>query len=1205
MKKDKYILMILSIFLILLVFAGTASAGDIDDEIELSSPSDIDEIVGVDDGAIGTDDENNNELEDDSSDDVTVTQDNAKETLNEGSTGSYADLSSEINGGEGGNIVLTKKTYTYSSGSADEIVINAPCIIDGNGCVIDMAESNIRAFFVNASNVTFKNLSIMNAHAIADGSAIFFNGSGSLIDCSFINNSAKYDNVEKESYSGGAAYFVGNGMVDNCNFTDNRAEAGWGGDVYPEYACGGALYFNGSGTVINSNFTHSTARWGAAIFFKSPSSVSNCIFFENTAYPMDGGYGYSFADAGAIYFESDGNVTNSNFTGNSAYNFGGAIRFNGVGNVTNSNFVHNWVRHDPDYGVGEDDEDYGGAIFFNVEGSVDNCNFTLSSAKHKGGAIYFSNAGILNNSNFYDSSTGLCGGAVYFKQAGIVDNSNFSGSSANHEGGAVYFETSAYVTNANFTGNNAYTYGGALYVMRGYDVDNCSFTSNYASSDGGAIFSFYADYKYNVTNSNFTNNRAGSSGGAIRLKTEGKSNIENCNFIGNIAEGQAGGAIYTDVFPNFILEELGNVTEVINCNFTGNTAKWNGGAIYFSYNGSVNYCNFTGNKATTGSAIYFATDTNSMKNTILLDNRANSNEVSLTQNEGIVTIKFTGADNLLNAIYSHGELDFENITYWGARGISNTGYQYFPNSHYEAGQNITITVNRSGIIREFVGVTDANGEITVDLTKYAADYNVSAYHAEDSYYSQSSVSSITFSTGQATVLDLNVSDDFAFANVTDGAKGNITFTITKENELVKEVNVNILNTYAELDISDLSVGTYNITATYNGDSNYRPSTKSIIYENYEIGIVVSEPVIYGEELVVNITVPSDLTGNVYIDLDGEFWSTNQINDTTYQANIRGLYPGKHIVNGVVRDDPKYTNKVSDNVSFVVKMIANANFDIVNGENEVTVTLKNLDGTPIANAQVLAIINGEERNITTDENGEFIIEHNGNITAQFEYVDENGVTVKSSTKVISEIEVVEVPVIPVRNATKIIYEDMTTTAVAPEDGRIGEYFHIQLVDANGKALAGKKVQIGFNGNVYNRTTDSNGKARLQINLKNAGTYTFAIAFLGDDEYNGSFEVSKITVKKQTPKFTTSSKTYKATAKTKALTATFKTVKGTPISGKLVKFTVNGKTYSAKTDENGVATVNVSLNKKGTYSFTAKFAGDNRFAAISKTAKLTIN
>ena len=273
----------------------------------------------------------------------------------------------------------------------------------------------------------------------------------------------------------------------------------------------------------------------------------------------------------------------------------------------------------------------------------------------------------------------------------------------------------------------------------------------------------------------------------------------------------------------------------------------------------------------------------------------------------------------------------------------------------------------------------------------------------------------------------------------------------------------------------------------------------------------------------------------------------------------------------MRNDSKYANKMSDNVSFVVKMLANANFDIVTGEDEVNVTLKHLDGTPIANAQVLTIIDGKEKNITADENGTFTIEHNGNITAQFEYIGENGVTVKSSTKVITEIEEEEVPVIPERAASKIIYKDMTTTAVAPEDGRIGEYFYVQLVDANGKVLVGKAIQIGFNDKVYNRTTDSNGGAKLQINLKNAGNYTFAIVFLGDDKYNGLFVVSKIVVKKQTPKFTTSSKTYKATA---------------------------------KTNENGVATVNVSLNTKGTYSFTAQFAGDNTFAAINKTAKLTI-
>lgn len=184
-------------------------------------------------------------------------------------------------------------------------------------------------------------------------------------------------------------------------------------------------------------------------------------------------------------------------------------------------------------------------------------------------------------------------------------------------------------------------------------------------------------------------------------------------------------------------------------------------------------------------------------------------------------------------------------------------------------------------------------------------------------------------------------------------------------------------------------------------------------------------------------------------------------------------------------------------------------------------------------------------------------------------------------------------------------DMNTKSVdTVSDGRIGEYFNIQLVDSNGKPLAGKKVQIGFNGNVYNRTTDSNGRAKLQINLKNAGTYTFAIAFLGDDDYNGSFIVSKIVVKKQTPKLSTSSKTYKASAKSKTLTATIKTAKGNAISGKTIKFIINGKTYTAKTNKKGIAKVKVKLPKKKTYRFTVKFAGDNCYSAKSTSAKVVI-
>lgn len=189
-------------------------------------------------------------------------------------------------------------------------------------------------------------------------------------------------------------------------------------------------------------------------------------------------------------------------------------------------------------------------------------------------------------------------------------------------------------------------------------------------------------------------------------------------------------------------------------------------------------------------------------------------------------------------------------------------------------------------------------------------------------------------------------------------------------------------------------------------------------------------------------------------------------------------------------------------------------------------------------------------------------------------------------------------------TAIEYKNMNTTAVSSFDGRVGKYFNVTLKDANGKKLANKTVLIGFNGKEYAKTTDDNGKASLQINLGYKGDYTFAICFLGDDDYKGAFVIALIKVAPQTPKLTTSNKIYKASAKTKTLTATFKTSRGNAIVGKSIKFTVNGKTYSAKTDEKGVATVKVSLSTKKTYAFTVKWAGDSTFLTAAAKGKITI-
>ena len=199
--------------------------------------------------------------------------------------------------------------------------------------------------------------------------------------------------------------------------------------------------------------------------------------------------------------------------------------------------------------------------------------------------------------------------------------------------------------------------------------------------------------------------------------------------------------------------------------------------------------------------------------------------------------------------------------------------------------------------------------------------------------------------------------------------------------------------------------------------------------------------------------------------------------------------------------------------------------------------------------------------------------------------------------------------PQKQATVIVFNNMSTTALGPSDGRTGDYFYFNLTDINGKPIANAPMQIGFNGKVYdyehnNISTNENGTAKLQINLGYKGDYTFAICFLGNEDYNASFAVAVIKVSTQKPTLNVPNKSYKANAKTKTLTATFNTEKGNPIAGKKVTFTVNGKNYSAKTDENGVATVNVSLNKKGTYNFMVKYGGDSTYAAVSQKAKLTI-
>ena len=835
MKLERHILTILLIALLFLLI-GSVSAADTNDTQTVSA-----------------------------SDNDILSVENDVDVLSEGEY-NYTKLKDQFR--FDGDITLIAGNYTYVSGDGDTIEITTSRVIDGNGAVIDMANSGHRAFSVTTDGVTIKNLTIKNANFNGNGGAIYFSSSGTVENCNFTNNTAKSN--------GGAVYFLNKGNVTNCNFTDNSAEHG------------GAINM-GSGSVENCNFTDNTATSGSGgAIYMSSGSVENCNFTDNTATSGSGG---------AVYFGWDGTVTNCNFTANQASNLCGAVYFSSNGNVTNCNFTANQAS------------DEGGAIRMS-SGSVTNCNFTDNKAtgsNSRGGAVYFSRSGTVENCNFTDNkATGSNsrGGAVYFLYNGDVTNCNFANNSATQGGSilsvrwlgvtadtcifktssdepfntrnlpptltvenfttfygssekltfdlktnssipvtngnisiSVYFKDNDswvgnysclsgegwipdlpvgsyyaifdteyaefkpinrtitilapeytfwalnYTINANdnsvinlsndyyfdseydsefvngvvinrpltINGNghtidalqkarifnvnsdnvvlNNITFtnatsgsGGAVYFSSSGSVINCNFTNNIASYSGGAIYFAYSDNPSTVTNCNFTGNNATHGGGAVYFMNTGE--VTNCNFTDN--EAKYSGAVYFS---------RGGTVE--NCNFTNNSASDWGGAILFVNTGTVTNCNFTGNNATTGSAIYFyrESSTKTISNSRFLNNRANAEILEVTKNDDNITITFKGNDNLLNAIYSNGDVSFTNVTYWSTNGIANTDSSTPVRSNKEAGQNITVEIYDSNgqSVDNVTLVTDENGQVTYSLLNNE-NCLCKAYHIEDCYY---------------------------------------------------------------------------------------------------------------------------------------------------------------------------------------------------------------------------------------------------------------------------------------------------------------------------------------------------------------------------------------------------------------------------------------------------------------------------------------
>ncbi|WP_296844472.1 Ig-like domain repeat protein [uncultured Methanobrevibacter sp.] len=143
------------------------------------------------------------------------------------------------------------------------------------------------------------------------------------------------------------------------------------------------------------------------------------------------------------------------------------------------------------------------------------------------------------------------------------------------------------------------------------------------------------------------------------------------------------------------------------------------------------------------------------------------------------------------------------------------------------------------------------------------------------------------------------------------------------------------------------------------------------------------------------------------------------------------------------------------------------------------------------------------------------------------------------------------------------------------------YNVTLKDSNSSnTLANKSVNFVIDNVSYVANTDDNGVASLNLTLT-PGKYSVTAYFAGDDTYDATSNLTSTLEILSTVKAADITKYYKGSTQ---YSATFYDSYGNVLANRDVTITVNGKSYTKRTNANGGASVPVNL-KPGTYKVTS--------------------
>ena len=1105
-------------------------------------------------------------------------------------------------------------------------------VATAEGGAVDFSHASVKDLVVSINNSSF----VGNKAPVAG--AIFTNVDSKITNSNFTKNTA----------SKGGAVLNENGAkltVDNSTFKDNAA------DSY-----GGAVLNNGELIVTNSVFdandilnrgSAGVDHGGAAIYNweNAKLDISKSNFTNNIKNYVNGD-----RLVGAVTTIGNATIRDSYFVNNSG-RWGGALAATGgvsgsainTISVDGTKFVNNTAL-------------YGGAMFVWASNyTISNSAFDNNSAfgkgdmspnNNNGGALIVTQdnipvSGKIVNSNFTNNKAQY-GGAAWINEGTVdIDGSNFINNTATTAAGAIGFDPQytkiiATVDSSKFVNNTAGSYAGAIYNLGDLTVSGSEFDNNKAQF-GDIIYNNKIYNKEGILSIN---------GNKYSNYTENKAPIIN---IGDINTISSTGGIIVTVLDNKTVNVCYGDVVTLHATVVADGVLVAGQKLFFVIDNVEYIANSLGNGSYIASyevkdvgsktvgIVYDGSDVN-IKTGMLNISKATPDltvgALNITVGDleiitvtgpkdatGLITLTLNGIDYILPIYNGEAKFYFQDLAY----GTYDVSASYSGDNHYVAAENSTvfkvdkvlanlkinvedITFGENGLViinlpsdidgsvvtvnvnGKVYPVTVENGFAKLPLRELnAGDYTISAVFAgNDKYLPGVSNALLTVSKADP-ALNVLISDvgydgvfniNVALTGVDAiGLNGNVIVTVNN-----KDYSVNIVNGKGTAVGVKLAAGTYDFTAAWAGNDNYNAVGDSGKFNVNKVDSAIDvtvKDINVGEDAVITVKLLSDATGSVTVTVNGKDYAETVVNGVA-NVKVADLKAGTYDVAVKYSGDNNYNAAVATSSFTVSKVDSTMDVtadDIVFG-GDLTVDAV-LPGD--ATGEVVITVNGVDYHVTI-ENGKATGTIGGlaagDYTVTVKYAGDDkytGVEVTENVNVAKAQPVLGVVIADVDYGNGFVIEaTLTGVNSAPLNGNVivtvaGKEYTVKVIDGKGIATGDKLA---------------------------AGTYGFAAAWAGNDNYNAVAENGDFKVNKIDSSVAVNVNNIKVGEE---LTITVNVP--SDATGD-VTVSVDGKEYNVAI-ENGKAVKTISGLKADDYTVTVKYAGDNNYNEATADAEFSVS